>query len=224
LALISVVIPVFNKAKRLPAVLEALSKQTVPYELVVVDDGSPLSVSREISEAVACFGPTAKGFVYIRSPINKGQSAACNIGAYHSSGDLLFFLDADTILVPEALERLAKAITENKGAFAYCQYRVHGLYELECKSKPFSRADLEKENYISHMSMFHRLTFSKHWFSEDVFRLKDWDLFLRITKNGETGVFVPEVLFETWMEDGDLSTRPDYDKWVSIVKQRNGLQ
>src|SRR5262249_16983053 len=67
-------------------------------EIIVVDDGS-LDDSREV---IAAFGerviPVLKE--------NGGQASALNAGFRASRGEAIFFLDADDLLLPEAMERV----------------------------------------------------------------------------------------------------------------------
>ncbi len=95
---ISVVTPVFNGERYLAEALESIRSQTVPpSEVVVVNDGST-DRSAEI----------ASGFTGVRrlDIAHAGIGAARNHGVRAVSGNLLAFLDADDVWVPQALELL----------------------------------------------------------------------------------------------------------------------
>ncbi|GJF31079.1 hypothetical protein KNE206_37790 [Kitasatospora sp. NE20-6] len=113
---VSVVVPCFNAARTLPACLAAIAAQTVtPGEVVVVDDAST-----DTSKAVAA----AAGVRVIDQPHNRGVSAARNRGAAETTGAVLFYVDADVALAPDALaEALAVLDAEPEVG---C---VHGIYE-----------------------------------------------------------------------------------------------
>lgn len=69
-----------------------------PYELIVVDNGST-----DDSVAIA----QAHRAVVLYCPGPSGPGAARNVGAQHSTGDILFFVDADVVIHPDALDRAA---------------------------------------------------------------------------------------------------------------------
>jgi len=98
---ISVVICNYNYVEYLEAALESVLTQTRPaYEVIVVDDGST-DDSRQLLQSFA-----GRGVKTILRP-NGGQVAAYNTAFEHTTGDVVLFLDADDLLAPEALERIA---------------------------------------------------------------------------------------------------------------------
>lgn len=87
---ISVVIPSYNGAKRIPNILAALAAQTVlPYEVILSIDGST-----DDSEAVARGIQMPCSFIIHVQP-NGGRATARNRGARQATGDILFFMDDD---------------------------------------------------------------------------------------------------------------------------------
>ena len=101
-ASVSVVIPARDEEATLPALLESLrGLATRVLEVVVVDDGSrdaTAAVARAAGTTVLPAGAPPAGWT--------GKAWACHVGAEATSGDLLLFLDADTILAPHALDGL----------------------------------------------------------------------------------------------------------------------
>jgi len=99
---ISIVIPVRNGARALDACLRAACAAALPDgEVVVVDDGST-----DDSAAIASRHPCR----LVRLEGKRGASAARNAGANAAHGDVLFFTDADCILGPQTLTRVAAAL------------------------------------------------------------------------------------------------------------------
>ena len=99
---VSVVIPARDEAATVPALLESLRLLTSDVaDIVVVDDDS-----RDETASVA----RAAGAVVVpadaRPPGWTGKAWACHVGARATSGDLLLFLDADTMLASDALDGL----------------------------------------------------------------------------------------------------------------------
>jgi glycosyltransferase involved in cell wall biosynthesis len=102
-ALVSIIIPVRNGEATIAHCLEAaLASRYQNFEVIVVDDGSD-DRSAEIIKTFPC--------TLIRLPMHSGVSTARNVGASHSSGDILFFTDADCLVnedaVAIAVERLS---------------------------------------------------------------------------------------------------------------------
>jgi GT2 family glycosyltransferase len=93
---VSIVIPVYKRAAWLKKCIEALQKQVSaePFEIVIVDDGSPNE--DEIAEVVtrANFGSLPLAF---NRKTNAGPAAARNSGVKMASGEIVCFLDDDSI-------------------------------------------------------------------------------------------------------------------------------
>lgn len=87
--MISVVIPLYNKATSISSTLECVLNQTfTDWEVVVVDDGS----TDDSANIVSSMGDSR--IRLIRQP-NAGVSAARNRGAIEAEGEFIAFLDAD---------------------------------------------------------------------------------------------------------------------------------
>ena len=89
---VSVVIPYFDDQSRLTLLLQALSQQQgdVSFEVIVADDGSP---EAPVIPPVMRFACTV-----VRQSDNGFRAAAArNLGAGRAAGELLLFLDQDTL-------------------------------------------------------------------------------------------------------------------------------
>lgn len=100
--LISIVVPVYNKAEYLPTCLESLQVQTYrQIEVVLVDDGS----TDDSGEICRDFCAQDDRFRYLRQA-NGGQNAARLTGIESASGTWVMFVDADDFVIPEMCERM----------------------------------------------------------------------------------------------------------------------
>ena len=104
---ISVVIPNYNGSKTIGKCLKAvLSSKYDSFEVIVVDDASSDS-SVDIISKFPCR--------LIRLDKHAGASRTRNIGAEESSGEIIFFIDADCIVSEDTLSLVHEAITAQKG-------------------------------------------------------------------------------------------------------------
>lgn len=108
--LLSVVVPVFDEAENLAALVDelgaALATVPGPTEVIFVDDGS-----RDGSwELIARLTRERQGFRAIRFLANRGQTAAMVAGIEEAQGELIAFLDADLQNDPKDLVRMLEPI------------------------------------------------------------------------------------------------------------------
>jgi len=98
------VIPAYNEAPRLPALLAAIAAQELPLEIAVVDDGS-----RDGTRDVA----TRAGATVLRHPFNLGYGAGLQTGykyALASGAPWVVQMDADGQHDPRDIARLLEPI------------------------------------------------------------------------------------------------------------------
>lgn len=92
---LSVVIPAYNEAKRLPLTLidvdRHLRKADYSYEIIVVNDGSKDSTA----EIVSRFSNLMKGLKLIDNKENHGKGFVVRQGMLEAKGTLRLFMDAD---------------------------------------------------------------------------------------------------------------------------------
>lgn len=109
--LISVIVPVFNVEEYLPRCLSSIESQTYSnLEIILVDDGST-DRSGHLCDDFAAKEPRAK----VIHQKNQGQGAARNAGQDASSGDYLFFPDADDYFHRDILRLMYIAINQGNG-------------------------------------------------------------------------------------------------------------
>lgn len=112
---ISVVIPVYNVVRFLPACLDSLLAQTShDWTCLLVDDGSD-DGSSDLCRAYAA----RDARFTVRRIDNCGAYAARNLGLSLADGDAVYFCDSDDMLHPELLARLASALESSGADFSY---------------------------------------------------------------------------------------------------------
>lgn len=111
LPLISIVVPVFNEARSLPALFErlfpALDHLGSGYEVIFVDDGSRDGSVAILREELQRHGAAMRVAVLAS---NAGQHMAILAGFELSRGDYVITLDADLQNPPEEIGRLVEAL------------------------------------------------------------------------------------------------------------------
>ena len=110
MALVSVVIPTWNRADLLAAVLKNLSEQGFSaLQILVIDNGSTDHSSSLAREA---------GAEVITLPENRGFAEAVNLGIQAARGEWVLILNNDVTLEPGYIERLVTAAQNSKVPFA----------------------------------------------------------------------------------------------------------
>lgn len=109
---VSVVVPTYRRQQQLQACLEALALQNMqePWEVVVVDDGTPEPPVPGVEQLVA-----AHGWKLVRQA-NAGPSAARNRGVREARGEFVAFTDDDCLPEPTWLKGLLQAARAHPNA------------------------------------------------------------------------------------------------------------
>jgi GT2 family glycosyltransferase len=143
--LVSIVIPTRNGARRLPIVLDALSRQTLPrdrFEIVVGDDGS--------TDDTTHVAESYPGVRVVQARPGVGCPGMSNRIVAASSAPVIAFTDDDTVPAPDWLERgLARLEASRDGLVA-------GHVELSLSDPPslaelvdLGRGYLDQESYAA---------------------------------------------------------------------------
>ncbi len=113
---LSVVIPTKNEERYLPAVLDALRRQTFQPKEIVVADAQSVDNTRIIAKRA--------GAKIVEGGL---PSTGRNHGADAATGDLIFFFDADVIIDDDRfLEKAVAEFTQKKFGIATCSLGVVG--------------------------------------------------------------------------------------------------
>ncbi len=223
--MISVVVPAFNVDKTIGACLDALLAQTAPrdgYEVIVVDDGST-DQTRAVAET--------RGVKVLAQP-NCGAAAARNLGAQNARGDILLFIDADSVPDARWIEAMVAPFADASiaGASGVKKTRQTNLWaryvQLEYDFK-YDRMDAHgTTDFIdSSTAGYRREVFNSNGgFDTTLMEAEDTDLSFRLAERGCAMVLVrdaivyhthPESLFEY------LRRKYRYAIWRAAVYARH---
>lgn len=131
MAIVSVIIPVFDRIEPLERAIRSVQKQTVQdFEIIVVDDHS----TKDIFSIAEKYGSR-----YIKS-VGKGVSAARNTGIRASNSECLAFLDSDDEWLPDKLDLQLKYLANHSS----CQF-VHSNEKWIRNGQPVSQSSKHKK-------------------------------------------------------------------------------
>lgn len=112
---LSVIISVYNAASTIHTCLSTLEQQTIPHEVIVVDDGST-----DNTQAILKKFPS----IVVLKVSHQGPARARNQGVKQAKGNILVFVDADMTFAPDFLEKLTAPIRAHQvsGTFTKAEY------------------------------------------------------------------------------------------------------
>ncbi len=136
----TIIIPSYNQQDYLADAIESALDQTVPCEVIVIDDGSTdnsLAIARN-------YEPRIK----VISQVNKGLSSARNTGIMNATGDYILPLDADDILLSNCVETMMKYDAD----IIAPSLKLFGLHENELILAQATLKDFREANRIGYFS------------------------------------------------------------------------
>jgi glycosyltransferase involved in cell wall biosynthesis len=212
--LVSVIVPAYNVADYIGDALNSVLAQTfTDHEIIVINDGSP---DTEALEKV--LAPYLSRIVYLKQE-NRGVSAARNTGIKAARGSLIAFLDGDDSWLPHYLEVQVPRIQADPTIdVLYPNVVMFGdsseageEFKTICPSNgevTFERLLLQECN-VSNCSIARRETILRAGlFDESLRSVEDFDLWLRVIKQGGRIAYHREVLARYRRRSGSLTANP----------------
>lgn len=190
-ALVSVIVPTYNRSHLLTRALASVMAQTYrPIEFIVVDDASSEDISASVREA------TAGTAIVISRDVRGGAAAARNSGCDVARGDYIAFLDSDDEWLPQKLEAQIAFLERNRELALCCTafniIRDNGRSETRSfGTGSYGLADLAFGCGISPGStlVFRRdLLTDVGPFDTGLARFEDWDWLLRSLAHSRIGL------------------------------------
>ena len=134
---VSIVIPVFNGRNFIKEAIDSVLAQTYSnIELIVLDDGSTDGTFEIVNSY-------SKNLFFRQKQENIGQAATLNKGWELAKGQILSYLSADDVLLPNAVEDAVLALKQNSLAVM-----VYGDYELiDISSKRIKTVNTKEFDY-----------------------------------------------------------------------------
>lgn len=209
---VSVIIPTFNRpAGTVKSVKSALKQNYEDYEVIVVDDGSTDDTWGNVTSI------EDSRVKPIKHSENQGGNAARNTGINHANGKYIAFLDSDDIWHPDKLKRQIKYIESTPNDAVYCDTEVTFDSEVRrfkndlgkrlrgflgrTEKKPSGGSELIPLvlgmefplGGSSTLVVDKKFLIEIGCWDEQLQRHQDWELLVRILKNGRIG-YIDEKL------------------------------
>lgn len=148
---IAVIIAAFNEERTLPSVVEIVRSWGKATEIVVVDDGSSDGTYASVRQFVP-------DIMLIRHRTNKGKAAAMATAVKRSHGDILFFLDADTIgLTHRDLDRMLEPVSSGAADMVLGAARFWSAGKFEPFTALTGQRVMLRKHIAAHVSEIARL-------------------------------------------------------------------
>jgi glycosyltransferase involved in cell wall biosynthesis len=199
--LVSILVPHYNQPQVLAECVDSIWAQTYPnIELVLVDDCSTADGTAARLEEIE----EREEALVVRLDRNGGPSRARNAGIEHCSGRYVLPVDADNVLLPDAVERLVEQLSSagEEVGFIYPNLQYFGNREDYYEPEEFDVYELLRRNFCDTCSLIDRDVFDAglRYREEILLGHEDWDFVLRLAAHGVRGerARFPTVGYRKW--------------------------
>jgi len=175
---VSIVIAARNYAAFLAEAIESALAQTVPCQVLYVDDSSS-DDSLQVAGRYA-----GRGLVILEPREHRGVAVARNRGAARATGDYLLFLDGDDVLPADYVARHLDAM---RPGCPYVYGAAHGFGDAapRWKAPEWGEASLWQSNFVNTSALWARWAFeAAGGWRDGEHTMWDWDLALRGARLG----------------------------------------
>jgi glycosyltransferase involved in cell wall biosynthesis len=196
---VSVVMPVYNAERYLPAAVESILSQTVrDFEFIIIDDGSTDGSRRLLEE---CARRDAR--IRVVSRPNTGIVGALNDGLALCEGEFIARMDADDISLPERFEHQVSYLRQHRDCVMVGS-RVLLIDPEGAPIRPWidelSHEQIDRAHLSRAWPVVHPTVLIRRWaldaaghYRKQYETLEDLDLFLRLAEVGKLAN-LPEIL------------------------------
>ena len=219
---VAVAIACYNHGRFLADAIGSVLAQSCPAsEIIVVDDGST-----DDTELVSRQHPAV---TYIRQT-NQGLSSARNTGLQHARSDYILFLDADDLLLPNAIADSRACLDANpEAAFVYGGYQ---LIDEGGKVLANLLPQLHRQNFVGllggnhiamHATVLYRRTIllDAGGFDRSLRACEDYDVYLRLARRHPIAAY--DSISTSYRRHGsNMTENPAHMlRWVKTVLLRH---
>lgn len=223
--MVSVIIPTYNRANYIDRAIRSVLNQTYQdFEIIVVDDNEPNSLSRDLLEEKMKKYEKISKIRYIQHEKNKNGAVARNTGIKVAKGEYITFLDDDDYFLPKRLEIMIKEL-ENNSSFdcAYSSSIVTRKKKIIGQNLAIKSGKMKKELLLGSFTfgtgsnMFFRASAIRkiNGFDETFIRHQDIETMIRYFNIGDLLAVKQYLVVKT---QDDRSNEPNINKLIQIKK------
>lgn len=222
-SLISVLMPVYNSDQDLlTAAVDSVRAQTYPnWELIIVDDGSPMPHMGPLLKTIAARDQRIKTTRLLQ---NCGISEATNEALRQAKGKYIAPVDHDDLLMPEALEEMLRAIEDQGADAAYSDQAyssADGIFESSFYKPAWSPTLFAGVMYVGHLLAVRRdVAVSIGGFDKTYDRAQDFEFMLRVSERATKIVHVPRILYHWRRAPGSIASHSDVKGKIEPIQSK----
>lgn len=193
---VSVVVSLYNYEAFILESLDSVAAQThADLDLIVVDDASTDTGAVRVATWIDRHHARFRSARLLRHRRNRGLSATRNTAFAAARTEPVFVLDADNLLYPTAIAKLAALMARTGAAVTYAQIAIFGQQAHVGNASEWDRERFREGNYVDAMALVRRSAWAQVG-GYDALDLgwEDFDLWLKILEQDLRGVFLPEIL------------------------------
>lgn len=230
--LVSVIIPVYNRANLLAYTLDSIAEQTYTnWECIIVDDGS---VDDTLTIAKSYENKDSRFKVFTRpNYLTKGANSCRNFGFKKVSGEYIKWFDSDDLMEPKHIEISVEAL-EIGGYDFVISDSINFITGKEINQKPYSfdrglarinMIDFAKnrigwitDDFLGRYNVLRNLSYN-----EDLIDGQEYNFFTRFLSLNTNGIFLNEILTKRRLHVDSLTSQNakdlfSYKKIVAEIK------
>nr|MBI5456071.1 glycosyltransferase [Candidatus Levybacteria bacterium] len=205
---VSIIIVNYNVERKVLNCIKSLvnSKSKINFEIIIIDNSEFNNLEKFIKKF--------SNVRYFKALKNLGFGGGNNLGAKYAKGEYLFFLNPDTLIVDDAIEKLYKLIkSDNK-------IGIVSPLLVDKNLQPFStqsRKELTPINAIFSFSLLRKLFPQKNIYSDPFFENWDYKKPIEVDTVPGAALMISKKLFDKvngfderfflYFEENDLSKR-----------------
>ncbi|MCI8796015.1 MAG: glycosyltransferase family 2 protein [Dorea sp.] len=182
--MVSIIMPTYNRAYIIERAIVSVIHQTYEdWELIIVDDASKDNTREIVKKYIS------NKILYFENFENKGSNESRNIGVRNAKGEYIAFLDSDNYWPENRLELQISGIEEcvYKRCFFYGKVEItDGVNKRVLPSQIMKEDELKKRELYENVIDLNTILLKRGLFleiggfSENLPRLQDWELVLRM--------------------------------------------
>ncbi len=226
--LVSVIMPVYNRADILVASLESVYAQTYrPIELIIVNDGS----SDGSEEVVLHWKKKSESDQFVikyHYQQNKGAPAARNLGMAMAKGEFVQFLDSDDILLSGKIAKQVTALEEHQADVAVCDFVIKdakgNILETHLNNTNVWRKVAEDGSLSVFTPLFRKcLVEEKLAWNEHITIRQDKDFLFKLLMLAKQVIYTPGLWCQYIHHGHNQISASYHNRELEFFKRANGL-